>query len=111
VQILGINLSETVYLEDKESDRTMYAMYISRNAEALPRTHSCRGKAISITHSECVSAALLSSMQSACAVLYSHIWLVRLYSIFPHYLIKGTTFGKKFTGHKICVLTFSTTSP
>jgi len=28
-------------------------------------------------------------MQSACAMLYFHPWLPRLYSIFPHYLINA----------------------
>jgi hypothetical protein len=48
-------------------------------------------------------------MQSACAVLYCHLWPVWLYHIFPHYLINGTIFGKKFIEHKMCVLVFSTT--
>jgi len=34
-------------------------------------------------------------MQSACAVLYCHLWPVWLYHIFPHYLINGTIFIKK----------------
>jgi hypothetical protein len=34
-------------------------------------------------------------MQSACAVLHSHLWTVRLYRIFPRYLIKGKIFGTK----------------
>ena len=42
-------------------------------------------------------------MQWACAVLYCHLWPVRLYHIFAHSLINGTIFGKSF-GHKICVL-------
>jgi hypothetical protein len=46
-------------------------------------------------------------MQSACAVLYCCTRPVRFYHIFPHYLIKGTTFGKKFIEHKTCVLIFS----
>jgi hypothetical protein len=51
-------------------------------------------------------------MQSACAILYSHLWPVLLYLIFPHYLINGTIFlGEKKTGieHKMCVLSFCTT--
>ena len=48
-------------------------------------------------------------MQSACAVLYCHLWLVCLYPIFRHYLINGTIFGKKVTEHKMYVLIFSTT--
>jgi hypothetical protein len=33
-------------------------------------------------------------MQSACAVLYCHLWPVRLYHSFPHYLINDKIFGK-----------------
>jgi hypothetical protein len=33
-------------------------MYVQRNIEARSRNHCCRGKAISITYSECVSVAL-----------------------------------------------------
>jgi hypothetical protein len=46
------------------------------------RSHNqfCRGKAISITFSECVSVCLpkLPNMQSACAVLYCHLCPVGL---------------------------------
>ena len=45
-------------------------------------------------------------MQSACAVLYCHLWPVWLYHIFPHYLINGTIFGKKLLNIK-CVFWFS----
>jgi hypothetical protein len=31
---------------------------------------------------------------------YCHLWPDWLYSIFPHYLINGTIFGKKFIEHK-----------
>jgi hypothetical protein len=44
-------------------------------------------------------------MQNACAVLYCHLWPVWLYQIFPHYLINGTTFGKKLLNIK-CVFRF-----
>jgi hypothetical protein len=40
-------------------------------------------------------AFLSSSMQSACAVSYCHLWSVRLYHNFPNYLIIGTIVGKK----------------
>jgi hypothetical protein len=33
-------------------------MYVPRNSEARSRIHCCRGKAVSITYSECVFAAL-----------------------------------------------------
>jgi len=37
---------------------------------------------------------------------YCHLFLVSLYSIFPHYLINGTIFEKKNTDYKIAVLIF-----
>ena len=33
-------------------------------------------------------------MQRACAILYCHLWSVRLYQIFPRYLTIGTIFKK-----------------
>jgi hypothetical protein len=45
-------------------------------------------------------------MQSACAVLYCHLWPIWLYHIFPHYLINDTIFGKKLLNIK-CVFWFS----
>ena len=40
--------------------KTRRAIYVYRNNEARSRNHLCRGKATSITHSECVSVALVS---------------------------------------------------
>jgi hypothetical protein len=37
----------------------------------------------------------LSSMQSERILLYCHLWSVRIYHIFPHYLKKSTIFGKR----------------
>jgi hypothetical protein len=51
----------------------------------------CRGKAISITYSECVFVALVICIECACALLSSVA--CRLESIFPHYLINGRIFG------------------
>jgi hypothetical protein len=48
----------------------------------------------------------LSSMQSACAVVYSNLWPVRLYYVFPPYLINGMIFGKMLFSIK-CVFRFS----
>ena len=41
----------------------------------------------------CVRILMETSLQSACAVLYCHLWPVPLYHIFPHYLINGKIFG------------------
>jgi hypothetical protein len=56
----------------------------------------------------CVCSLSLSSIQSACAILYCHLWSVWLYRLFLHYFINGTIFGKKLSNVK-CVLIFSTT--
>ena len=47
-------------------------------------------------------------MQSACTVLYCHLWPVRLYHFFWHYLINGAIFGKDAVELKMCVLIFTT---
>jgi hypothetical protein len=39
-----------------------------------------------------VFVALIIGMQIVCALLYFHLWSVRLYHIFPYCLLKGTTF-------------------
>jgi hypothetical protein len=58
---------------------------------------------------------LSSSMQSACAILYFHLWAVRIYTIYPHYLIPGAIWGavkggrkENVTESKTCVLIFCT---
>jgi len=47
-------------------------------------------------------------MQIACAMLYYHLWSLRLCRIFPHFLINVTNFGKKFMNRE-SVLIFSKT--
>jgi len=87
--------------------------YVSRDTEARARNSCCRGKAKSVTYSECVFVAL-SNIYSASALLYCHLWPLRPYLIFAHYLIKGAIFGGTCGGggcneNKICVvLIFST---
>ena len=39
-------------------------------------------------------------MQSACSVVYCHLWPVCFYLIFLHYLINGTIVGKKLLNIK-----------
>ena len=48
---------------------------------------------------------LVSSMQCACAVLYC-LWPDRLFSIFPHYLVKGTIVEKRIAEDRMCVFIF-----
>jgi hypothetical protein len=81
-----------------------------RNVEARSRDHCCRGKAVSIAQSECVSAA--SAIQHAKRVrrivLPSVVCpAVPHFSALPH---KRYDFREKVTEHKTCVLVFSTAS-
>jgi len=41
-------------------------------------------------------------MQNACAILYCHLWRVRLYHIFLLYLINDTIFEKSVAERKMC---------
>jgi hypothetical protein len=45
-------------------------------------------------------------MQSACAVLFCHMWPVPLYSIFPRCVVNGTILGRNLLNVK-CVFLFS----
>jgi len=50
--------------------------------------HCCHGKAISITHSECVSVALvIQHTMCICRITLSHVACLGLH-IIPHFLIK-----------------------
>ena len=71
--------------------------------EARLRNPYCR-EAISITYYECVFGALLSSTQSAWAVLYFYLRPAGFCNIFP-YSHKWHDFrgGKKDTEHKMCL--------
>ena len=69
--------------------------------------HCCHGKVVSVTHSECISVALVIQHEKAgfyCRLC--HIWL---YYVFPHYLINGTIFGGGGIEQKMCVLMFYAT--
>jgi hypothetical protein len=41
--------------------------------------------------------------------IYCHLWPLRLYHIFPHYLINGRVFGKTITKHEMFASIFFTT--
>ena len=74
-----------------------------RNSEARSRNHSCREKTINTKYSE--RGYMLSSMQSACAVLYCHLWPVWP-CISPTLHPKRQDFGGG-TEYKIHTLIFS----
>jgi hypothetical protein len=79
-----------------------------RIIEKCLRNHCYRGKAVSITYSECVSAALSIKHASARAVLYCHLWSVWLCHTFSHYLLNDTIFWEELLNIKY-VSFFSTT--
>jgi len=54
----------------------------------------------------CLQSCQGFGTKNACSLLYSRLWPLWLYYIFPHYLINGKIFGKKLLNIK-CVLWFS----
>jgi hypothetical protein len=72
---------ETAYIgnRNKEGKR----LNLRCKIKALLLNNFGRRQATSVAFSECVSVAQLFSMQSACFILYYHLWSVRLYYIFP----------------------------
>jgi hypothetical protein len=84
---------------------TRQTMYIKHNAEELPCNHCCCGKAIIITHYECVFVAL--GIQHPMRMLNVVICgLDGSTFFFPHYLINGMTFLKQLSKIK-CVFWYS----
>ena len=108
--------------QDTKLDLTMQTMYVRHNIEARSRSNCCRGKSvlhISVcarvlacarargrVHARACMWTCLSSMQFVCAMLSLNLWLLWLHSIFPHYLINNTIFGKMLLNIK-CVFWFS----
>ena len=60
--------------------KTRQVTYIQSKTEARSRNHCCRGKAVSIKYSECVSVVFLwllgMKITHFCTVLKSHLWSV-----------------------------------
>jgi hypothetical protein len=83
-------------------------MFLQRNTEALPCNHYCFGKAINIAYL-CVRVSTGACLRACNVPPLCHMRPLCLHHIFPHSLINGTTFGKKLTGHKMCILISSTT--
>ena len=68
--------------------------------------HCCSGQAV--LHS--LSVCSLSYAAYNAHAPYCRMWPAPLYGLFTHYLINGMILErKKITGHKMCVLIFSTT--
>jgi hypothetical protein len=85
---------QVVYIQDRQCT-------CKRNIKARSRNHSCRGKAESIIYSECVSVACYPARKAHAPCF--HLWPVRLYNIFLHYLINGQIFGgKKYWSYNVC---------
>ena len=77
------------------------------HVEARSLNHCCRGKAVIITYSECVSVALV--IQHAMRMHHSVICGLSGSTVFsPHYLVNGRI--KKIIKHKMFVVILSTTS-
>ena len=65
-------------------------MYVLPNTEERSCNNCCSGKAIGVTHSECVFVA--SVIQHAMRMRQTAICGLPGYHAFPRYLIKGTIF-------------------
>ena len=89
----------------KKDKQCMY----KRNTEVLSRNNWCRGKAISITYSECVFVAL--GPQRAKCMLRITLTSVTCPAL-PHFSTlshkRNNYLKKKVIEHKICILIFST---
>jgi len=83
-------------------------MYEQRNTEARSRNHCCRGKAISITHSECAYVTLCIQH----AIRMRRIVLSSMDCTSLHYLLtlshKRHGFREGEKKRKMCLLVFST---
>jgi len=75
------------------TNQAMYK-YVYFNIETRYHNHCCHEKAVRITYSDYVPVALVIQHAKRTRILYCHLWLVRLYHTFQHYLINGTILEK-----------------
>jgi hypothetical protein len=95
----ALGLSDAAWIRPQQDRQFTYKC----NIEGRSRTHCCRGKAGSITYSECLSVAFLISHAKRMRRIILYPWPVWLYHIFPLYLVGDTIFGINIK----CVLWFS----
>jgi len=67
-------------------------MYVQRKTQERLRAHCYRRKAASMIYSECVAVALVLQHAKCMRCIFCHLWPVRQYRIFPHFLINGAIF-------------------
>ena len=84
---------------------TRRAIYIQRNNETCSCNHCCSGKAVRIT-TIFKRVCRLRYPEFNAHAPYCHLRPLRLYYIFPHYLINGTVFEKTLMNLK-CVFLYS----
>jgi hypothetical protein len=61
-----------------------------------------RGKVLSVTYFECVCSLRYQHEKCMCHVRYSSVASLRLYSMFPHYLIHSTILRKNVIENNMC---------
>jgi hypothetical protein len=84
-------------------------MQVKRKVERLSCNYCYHVRAESIAHSEPLFVAFVTQHAKSMrpCILLCHLWLFRLYRIFPHHLINDTILGKTLLNIK-CVLRFPT---
>ena len=72
--------------------------YVEANTVVRSYNHCCCGKAISITQRECVCVCVFVALGIRNEMRRLHIVMspAPLDNIFPHFLINGTIFGKRY---------------